>query len=60
MTWQEQCVEQCDLDTPNGVCTSPPELYIANIGTAPGNICIDLRITNESECACTACPPDVT
>ena len=49
MQWHALCDEHCDVDTPGGICTSPPEVYIANIGTAPGNVCIDLRITNESE-----------
>ena len=49
VTWQSLCDEQCDLETPGGVCTSAEEIHIANIGTAPGNVCIDLRITNETE-----------
>ena len=46
-TWQSMCEERCDL--PAGVCASPAEVYIADIGTGPGDVCIDLRITNESE-----------
>ena len=47
--WTDLCEEQCDIT--NGPCTSPQEIYIRNVGTAPGSVTMDLRITNESECA---------
>jgi hypothetical protein len=48
MAWSELCDEECDHA--NGRCSSPPEIYIRNVGSAPGGIRIDLRVTNETEC----------
>ena len=39
--WSSVCDEQEGPST-------PPEVYIRNIGTAPGGVPIDLRITNET------------
>ena len=53
--WSDYCEEECGaLDVagnviPGGICNSLPEVYMRDIGWAPGGTCVDLRITNESE-----------
>ena len=45
VAWSDVCEERCDAL----VCTSPPEIYLGNVGVDPSGFCIDLRITNETE-----------
>lgn len=49
LAWSDVCLEECDVA--NGQCDSPPEIYMANVGTTTEGDCLNLKITNETECA---------